>query len=273
LVLSFLLFVYNFICFHIFAESKITFDGYFGISKLIISIFLYLIQFIYISDLFSISIKFSIFLNSVRNETKKLENEEFATDEAFKFKALNNKKKNYIISTLDTDNISKQLFYIKNHDENPISDFNQSSNLLVEQNQEELLDKKKKLKLYIFKKNKKIGLSRNVLLIIIISLFSLGFIIVALSNSINNYKYYKELRAYIIENYILTSYNNTLFDINLSMDAKNELPSFTQFWCDFGKVESVISNYLHFIWIQLFYQKYSKILKAIDMKNYGGKDL
>ena len=253
LALSFLLFVYNFICLFVFSESKISFVGYLGSAKLIISIILYLIQFICIYELFPKSIKLSIYLNSVRKETKKLENGEFSSDEAFKFKALNNK--NYIISALDTDNISKQLFYIKKHDENPISNFDLSSNLLVEQNQEELLDKKKKLKLYIFKKNKKIGLSRNVLLIIIIRLFSLGFIIIALSNSINNYKYYKELRAYIIENYILTSYNNTLFDINLSMDAKNELPKFTQFWCDFGNVESVISNtYLIFIILNICFQ-------------------
>ena len=125
----------------------------------------------------------------------------------------------------------------------------------MEQNQEELLNKKKKLKLNIFKKNKKIGLSGNVLLIIIICLFSLAFIIAELSNSINNYKYYKELRAYIIENYILTSYNNTFFDINLSMEVKNELPSYIQFWCDFGNVESIIVyNYLKFIIFHICFQ-------------------
>ena len=270
LVLSFLLFAYNIISLIIVAGNKISFDGYYGVEKLSISIFLHLIQFICISGLFSISIKFCIFLNSVRSETKKLENEEFVLDEAFKFKSLNNK--NYIISTLDTDYISKQLLYIKKNDENPISNCNQSSNLLVEKNQEEILDKKKKLILKTFKKNKKIGLSGNVLLIIIICLLSLGFIIAAFSNSIYNYKYYKELRAYIIDNYILTSYNNTFFEINLSMDVKNELPSFTQFWCDFGNVESaIVYTYLIFFILHIIFQIIQYLINLgvikLDIKN------
>ena len=252
-ILSFLLFAYNIISIIFLSGSKITFDENSGKIKLFISFFFDLIQFKYIYNLFSINMKFSLFLNSVRKKTKKLENEEFASDEAFKFKALNNK--NYIISALNTDNISKQLFYIKSHDENPISNYNQSSNLLVEQNQEELLDKIQKLKLKIFKKNKKKGLSCNVLLIIIRCLFSLGFIIAALSTSINNYTYYKELRSFIIENYILTSYNNIFFDINFSMDVKNEFPSYTQFWCDFGKIENtIVYTYLIFIIMNICFQ-------------------
>jgi hypothetical protein len=105
--------------------------------------------------LFSISLTLSIFLNSVRSEIRELEREELDSENAFKFKALNNE--NYIFEAVNLDNnIPKKLFYAKNIDANPVSNNNaqimgQSTNLFFEQNQEDLLDPKNQLELKNYK--------------------------------------------------------------------------------------------------------------------------
>jgi len=255
-ILSFLLFVYNIIIYNI--VDKITYDKKSNNAKLVLSIYLYLIQFIFISALFSINIKFSMLLNSVRKETKKLENEQLDSEEIFKAKTLNNE--NIIFEAINSDDIiSKQLFYIKKHDDNPISNENSSTNLFFEQNQEKLLDKKKLLKLKSFKKSYKNGLSGNILSFLTIWLIYLGFVIAGLSYSIKNYEYYKEIREYLIINSKFISNNNTYFGINASI--KKGLPSLSQFWCDFGNFESgiTISNFI-FIILHICFQIISYLI-------------
>jgi len=255
LIFCFLTFVYNIISLfitYITQENKISFGDYSGFVKLLISIFLYIIQLLFISLLFSNSIKFSIFLNSVRIEIKKIENEEYTSENAFKVKALN--KGNYFFEAVNLDNFSKQLFYMKKLDDYPILNLNKSI-LFLEQSQEEILDRKKKIKLKDFKKSYKYGLSGIILKTIIICLLALGFIIAALSNLIINNKYYKEFRTYLIDISKLIPYNNTYYNIDLSKDEKHGLPSYTKFWCDFGNVESpIITSYLIFIIVHICFQ-------------------
>jgi hypothetical protein len=154
-ILSFLQIAYNIISTIIIA-SKIDFaDKDFGFIKLLILNYLSSIQFTFIMVLFSISLTLSIFLNSVRTEIRELEREELDSEDAFKFKALNNE--NYIFEAVNLDNnIPKKLLYAKNIDANPITNNNaqimgQSTNLFFEQNQEDLFDPKKQLELKNYK--------------------------------------------------------------------------------------------------------------------------
>ena len=253
-IISFLIFVYNITSLIIIGQDKISFVDQTEFEKLMYSIYFYAVLFVCILILLSIGIKFSMFLISVIYETKKLEKEEFPSEDIIKFKTLNNE--NYIFEALNIDNnILKQLFYIKERDESPISKGNQSNYLFLEQNQEQILGQKNKLELENFKNSYKNGLSRYILSIIIICLFSFAFIIGTLSNSMKNYKYYKEFREYLIISGKLLSYDYAFFDASLSMNQKQGLPSFTQLWCDYGNIESnIIISYLIFIILYLCFQ-------------------
>ena len=169
-ILSFLLLAYSIIN-RITLERKINFNYDLMFSKFMASIILYFTLSLSTAILFAISLRFSIFLNSVRKETKKLENDELGSENVFKVRTLNNE--NFIFQAINSDKISKHLFYIKKRDENPIINnhtqiIDQSSNLFYEQSQEQLLDKKMQLELKNFKINYKNGLSGNILSILII---------------------------------------------------------------------------------------------------------
>ena len=263
-ILSFLIVVYNIISTFIISRNLSFADKDFGFSKLLISNYLSAIQCSFVFSLFSISLEFSIFLYSIRSEIKKLENEELDSEDAFKFKALNNE--NFIFETVNLDNIPKNLFYSKIVDANPILNNNvqiidQSVNLFLEQNQEDLLDPKKQLELKTFKNSCKNGLSENVLTIIIINLFSLAFIIVTLLKSMKNDKYYQDFRTYLIENSGLIIYNTTLFGVKTPIKENYGLPSYSKFWCDFGKLENdITTSYLIFIILNFFFQIISYLI-------------
>jgi hypothetical protein len=264
-ILSFLQIAYNIISTIIIA-SKIDFaDKDFGFIKLLILNYLSSIQFTFIMVLFSISLTLSIFLNSVRTEIRELEREELDSENAFKFKALNNE--NYIFEAVNLDNnIPKKLFYAKNIDANPVSNNNaqimgQSTNLFFEQNQEDLLDPKNQLELKNYKNSCKNELTENVLITIFINLFSLVFIIAAFLKLMKNDKYYQDFREYVIEKSALIKYNNTYFGVNTSIDENYGLTSFSKFWCDFGKVESdIITSFLIFIILHICFQIISYLI-------------
>jgi len=273
-IFSFLIVIYNVISTVIIA-TKITFsDKDFGFIKLFISDCLSFLHCGLIFFFFSLSFKFSIFLNSVRSEIKIMENEELDSENVFKFKALNNE--HFIFEAAILDNIPKKLFYTKSIDENPVSNnieqtMGQSANLFLEQNQEDLIDQKYQLDLINFKNSYKSGLSKNVFTIIIINLFSLAFIITVLIKSMKNDKYYQDFRAFIIEKSGLISYNTTFFGVDTSIDEKYGLPSFSKFWCDFGKLEQDITiSYLIFIilyicFLIISYLIHKRIIK-LDIK-------
>ena len=264
-ILSFLQIAYNIISTIIIARKIDFADKDFGFIKLLISNYLSAIQFTFIMILFGFSLTFSIFINSVRSEIKNLESEELDSEYAFKFKALNNE--NFIFEAVNLDfNLPKKLFYTKKIDANPVSNndvqiMDQSTNLFLEQNQEDLLDQKNQLELKNFKNNCKNGLSENVLITILINLFSLVFIIIALLKLMKNDKYYQDYRAYVLEKSGLIIYNNTYFGVNTLIDENYGLPSFSKFWCDFGKVESdITTSYLVFIILHICFQIISYLI-------------
>ena len=252
-ILSFLLLVYSIIN-RITLERKIYFNYNLMSSKFMASIIFYLLISLFNAVLFAQSIAFSIFLYSVRKETKKLENDELVSENVFKVKTLNNE--NFIFQAINSENISKHLFYIKKRDENPILNNNdQSTNLFFEQSQEQLLDKNMLLELKNFKINYKNGLSGNILSIIIICLFSLAFIIAALTYSFKNYKYYKDFREYLIEKSILSSSKNKSNNHDEDTIERLGLPPFAQFWCDFGNIErNILISYFIFIILHICFQ-------------------
>jgi len=265
-ILSFLQIVYNIIS-TIIVAYKISFaDDDFGYNKLFITNYLSIIQFSFIMALFAISLTFSIFLNSARSEIKNLESGELDSEDAFKFKALNNEKFIFEAVNFHDINIPKKLFYTKKIDANPVSNndaqiMDQTTNLFLEQNQEDLLDQKNQSELKNFKNSCKDGLSENVLTIIIINLFSLAFIIVALCKLMKNDIYYQDYRAYVIEKSGLIIYNTTYFGVNTPINENYGLPSFSKFWCDFGKFESKITtSYLIFIILHICFQIISYLI-------------
>jgi len=249
MVLSILTFAYNLINMLLFMYV-LPFECNLIFPKLYIFNILYFFMFIFTLCLFLYSFGFSLYINSVRKETKKLENEELGSEDVFKVKTLDNG--NFILEAVNSDNIPKNLFYSKKNDDNPISNISQSECLFLEQNLEELLSKKEQMNLKNFKTNIKNGLSGNIFSIIIKNIFSIAFIIIALSISIKNNKYYQIFRNYLIKHYKSITYKDIYSDSDVKM---NGFPSFTQLWCDFANVENeVIITYLIFIILHICFQ-------------------
>ena len=249
LVLSFLTIVYNIISLFLLqfilpSESDLIF------GKLYVLCFLYFFILIFIIILIIINFTFSNFLNSVRKETKKFENEEIGPEEVFKVKTYDNE--NFIFEAVNSENVPKNLFYSKKNDENPISNSNQSDYLFLEQRQEQLLDKRKQMDLKTFKTNYKNGLTEFILENLNKILFLLAFIIASISISIKKNIYYKMFREYLIGTSELISYTNLYSDNNMHIDG---LSSFTKLWCEFGNIESKVTiSYLIFIIICICFQ-------------------
>ena len=110
MVLSFVTISYNIIClfllqFILSSQSKLIY------TKLYVLCFLYFFIIIFIFILIIISLIFSNFLNSVRKETKKLENEELDSEDVFKVKIFDNE--NFILEAVNSDNIQKICFIQK----------------------------------------------------------------------------------------------------------------------------------------------------------------
>jgi hypothetical protein len=110
MVLSFVTISYNIICLFLLqfilpSQSNLIF------TKLYVLCFLYFFIIIFIFILIIISLIFSNFLNSVRKETKKLENEELDSEDVFKVKTFDNE--NFILEAVNSDNIQKKMMIVQ----------------------------------------------------------------------------------------------------------------------------------------------------------------
>jgi hypothetical protein len=110
MILSFLTFAYNLINMLLFMY-ELPFVCNLIFPKLYAFIILYFFIFIFILVLFLYSIGFSRYINSVRKETKKLENEKLGSEDVFKVKTIENE--NFILEAVNSDSIPKNLFYSK----------------------------------------------------------------------------------------------------------------------------------------------------------------
>ena len=268
IVLSIIGFVFNILGFTNYSDEDFEFENDTIYTQLMIFYLFYIYIIIFALIEFIYSIQFLFLINKIKNENQSLETVKKSSENLFKYISLL-EKQNWILEAInDNPDLPKYLFYQKKIDPNPMLNFpslNESTNIILcmEQDVEDIFDKKQKLELmnYKYKPFNTKRIISKIMYHIIISGISFIFTIIAIAFSFHGNKYYKAYRDYFIQ-----LENNSISGLD------SILYGFNKFWVDFGNYEnSILVSFLIFIIFYLLFEILSLLIHKnvikLDYKN------
>ena len=263
IILSIVGFIYTILSFTNFPGDKIDFkesiNKYF---RYMLLIYFYPFTFMFSFGLFIYSLTLISPLNRIKRENDKLPIENKTSEDMFKYISFENKFWSLEVVNNNND-LPKHLFYIKKICPNPfvLPPLQKSDNKIIclQMNNEEILDDKEKA-LLLFYKHKDFNTKRIISRIIsqiIYSGISIILLIVLLCLSCNRNDYYKAYKDFLLE------YDKYISNAGLD----SILPTYINFWCDFGDLEDgILISLFIFIIIYLGFEILSLLIHKIVIK-------